>query len=66
MIILDISKPFQSKPGFHKAPLGNKTNYRVWWLWFAITFCNMSDYEYCERIASGQTLWINKDKERNA
>jgi len=57
MIILDISKPFKLKPGFFKAPFKNKTNYRAWWLWFAITYCDMSDYEYFQYIASRKTYW---------
>ena len=60
MIIIDISNPCLLKPGFLKAPFKNKTNYRVWWLWFAITYCAMTDYEYLEHISCGNTYWKNK------
>ena len=60
MIIIDISRPFQKHPGMIKAPFKNKISYRVWWMWFAVTWCNMSDDEYLSHIASGATEWVTK------
>ena len=64
VIILDISKPFQWKPGCCKTQFGVKTNYRAWWGWLAITFCNMSDYAYLRYIASGKTEWVTANPEQ--
>ena len=57
MIILDCSLPIQLKPGFVVSPLKNKRSYRVWWLFFAITFCNMRDSDYYDYVAGGNTYW---------
>ena len=58
MIIIDISKPFQLKPGWMKSKIKNKNNYCVWWLYLGITYCNISSFEYLEYIASGKTEFI--------
>lgn len=57
IIIIDISNLFQKKPGFMKAAFKHTTSYRVWWLWFGITVCNMSEYDYYKHIESGNTIW---------
>ena len=41
-IFIEVSFPFQRKPGFFKSRLV----YRVWWLWFAFTWLRVHFDEY--------------------
>lgn len=60
LITIEISRPFQPKPGGFKSEFKDKINYRFWWLWFAISWINMSEPEYSNYIASGKTEWTSK------
>ncbi len=62
VLIIDISNPFQKKAGFHKASFKSVNVFRVWWLWFAVTYCSLGQFEYEEHIASGNTVWIGRTK----
>jgi hypothetical protein len=62
VIILDISNPFQAKAGYMRSDLGSDAiGWRVWWLWFAITYSPLSDYEYHNRIRSPNCVWVCDD-----
>jgi len=57
MLILECNKPFQRHPGYCNLPLGTARLYRVWWLWFAAAWVNMSYHAYHKLVASGATEW---------
>lgn len=58
ILILDISSPFQHKPGYANSNFKNVKSFRCWWLWFAVTYCPLSQYEYEEHIGTGATEWV--------
>ena len=55
ILLLDISMPFQGRPGYAVAPFGGVKIRRGWWLWFAITYCPLDQFAYEQLIASGKT-----------
>ena len=57
ILILDISNPFQIKPGCVNNGFKDVKAFRCWWLWFAITYCPLSQYEYEDYISTGNTEW---------
>ena len=55
--------PFQPKLGFMRTEMGDHApGWRIWWLWFAITYSPLSDYEYQERLRHPDCVWVGKEK----
>lgn len=54
IIILEINKPFQSKPGKYESNIMK----RYWWLWFAITFLKIPLQDY----SKDRYVWENKNE----
>ena len=57
MIMLEADKIFQRLPGMFKEYLNGKLFFRVWFLWFAVTYTRYDLKGLHDYIASGNTTW---------
>jgi len=57
ILILEISLPFQWRPGCVASDFGDVKCRRVWWLWFAVTYCPLALHTFYNHIVRMQTYW---------
>lgn len=57
LVMFEISRPFQLRPGRRRSTLGNRTFRRWWWLWFAVTIYPARLDEYGEAVRGGE--WVD-------
>lgn len=57
ILLIDVSYPFQWRPGLRTATFKNERMVRAWWLWFAITYCPITEVEFYAHVESGRTHW---------
>jgi hypothetical protein len=53
-IVIEISRPFQRKPGYYHSSI---TIFRFYWLWFSISAHHMRYDEMLNLALSGSAKW---------
>jgi hypothetical protein len=56
-IIVEVNRPWQSRPGYFYGTVAGQTFRRVWWGYIALAWTPLSLPDYQAACASGQVEW---------
>jgi len=59
IFIIEISRPFQAKPGYFRGTLDDVPSHRAWWLWFTVSYCKMPLHKYTQAFRDNKAEFIH-------